>query len=102
MKDMGNYISVEEAVKHLRGGAMEKYPASFCMGLLAAAGELKELPAADVRPVVRGEWKPHYTVSRGIKKQDGYDGSCCGRWVKVKTKFCPNCGADMKGGQDNG
>lgn len=31
------------------------------------------LPAADVRPVVRGKWHN-----------------------RIKTNFCPNCGADMR------
>ena len=52
---------------------------------------IKELPSADVRPVVRGRW---------------VDGKCdnCGEhapyWCLATTfhesNFCPNCGADMR------
>lgn len=45
----------------------------------------------------KGEWKPHYINNCGIKKQSGYNATCCGRWSNVKTPFCPNCGADMRG-----
>ena len=56
---------------------------------------IREIPAADVRPVVRGEWilydSPHT------------DCKCCSncKWIVAPSEadifaFCPNCGADMK------
>ena len=54
---------------------------------------IKNLPAADVAPVVHGEWRW------------AEDGHCkctvCGQYatvkrVVIKTNFCPNCGADMR------
>jgi hypothetical protein len=52
---------------------------------------MKRIPAADVRPVTRGEWIDHQE----------------GRWIyakcsecetvhDVRSNFCPNCGADMR------
>lgn len=62
---------------------------------------LDEVPAADVRPVVRGKW---------IRRCDSIFAGCpnCGCEVmQIKTSvfrdgkgridFCPNCGADMRG-----
>lgn len=48
-----------------------------------------ELPAADVRPVVRGKWK------------HGVCQTCFFDWASVSPiagvpNFCPNCGADMR------
>lgn len=49
------------------------------------------ISAADVRPVVRGEWLP---------AKDGYYGhvmcSACHKIESHETDFCPNCGADMR------
>ena len=56
--------------------------------------ELENLPPADVRPVVRGEWIG--------------DGDCiiCSNcktaYTFMGSNFCPNCGADMRGGDADG
>ena len=58
-------------------------------------GEIKEIPADDVAPVVHGKWlKPEYEYHVGIC-------SLCG-CVPLKPAFrstpynyCPNCGAKM-------
>ncbi len=66
-----------------------------------------EIPAADVRPVVRGKWVPDYDTSEydfdGITPlsepqefQDGWQCSLCGGYMPHKTNFCPICGADMR------
>lgn len=55
----------------------------------------------DVRENVRGEWIKH-DIYQGIVPW-GHDCSVCGHWFvvgeeKIKDyKFCPNCGADMRG-----
>ena len=55
-----------------------------------------EVPAADVRPVVRGKWKHDGSdwKNRFICDQCGY------KWFfnAEEAHFCPNCGADMRGG----
>lgn len=60
------------------------------------------LPAADVRPVVRGRWvgnKRHQSCSECHMTYcvpDGQDGEL----DMTAYHFCPNCGADMKEEQD--
>lgn len=67
---------------------------------------LDNIPAADVVPIVHGEWvRPHW-------KNSDYccDCSVCGneamhreyKWNKKGIyPICPNCGARMDGGADN-
>lgn len=53
---------------------------------------INAIPAADVRPVVKGRW---------IRKDSRFCYACseCGEmWAYHDAfKFCPNCGADMRG-----
>lgn len=63
--------------------------------------EVQLLPAADVRPVVRGKWEQ-------TKDEFGFYNKCsaCGKEYYcgpiAPFNFCPNCGADMRGGDGNG
>lgn len=59
---------------------------------------IETLPAADVRPVVRGRWieKPYLLGTTNVC-------SVCGENYGMphgKYNFCPNCGADMRGGDE--
>lgn len=68
---------------------------------------VRDVPTADVAPVVHGEWvRPHWRNSNFC-----YDCSVCGnevmhqeyRWRDKKIyPICPWCGAKMDGGADNG
>ena len=49
------------------------------------------LPAADVREVKMGKWIAWYGAVRCTE---------CGHDTIKKTNFCPNCGADMRGEED--
>jgi hypothetical protein len=56
----------------------------------SAYDALNAIPAADVRPVVRGEW-------RKIGKTGCiFVCSACDKTFPCKTHYCPNCGADMR------
>lgn len=74
-----------EAVKHAWAKGLE--PSQY----------IEALPAADVAPVVNGEW---------LLRHEGYghywECSVCHTnpciYVTEHTKFCPNCGAKMDGG----
>lgn len=60
---------------------------------------LLDAPVADVRPVVRGRCS-----CVGSKNGRGgiYVCSACNGSYPYKTKFCPNCGADMREVGGNG
>lgn len=62
--------------------------------LTAMEDGLSDIPAADVRPVVYGEWVSHY--HSGIEVKDGFVSTCCDMWNNRKSDFCPHCGADMR------
>lgn len=68
-----------------------------------AEENIRNLPAADVRPVVRGKWKPSMcgTVNGPIQDRDEWYGplflcSECGADMIGASNYRPNCGADMR------
>ena len=102
---MSDYIGREAALDALRtvfdteawdctdGGHLIRYEDAECA--------LKEITAADVRPVVRGEWLLDTVYPSGVKKFRcsicGYDRTVHERYEGVfQLNFCPNCGADMR------
>ena len=49
----------------------------------------------------KGEWIPMYDRWGDIATTVcGYECSKCGEWNADNDKFCPNCGADMRGGKE--
>ena len=61
-------------------------------------GILENIPAADVRPAVRGRWIKHNATH--VQKGGMYlECSCCHEYITVLGHvfdYCPNCGADMR------
>lgn len=55
-----------------------------------------------LRPVVRGEW---VLINDHVNIGDGCHMECsvCGVWKRdrIKSPFCQECGADMRGGESN-
>ena len=92
---MSDYISREAAIKAIEErscyncGAIPKN-CEMCRTRDHIKAVLS-VPAADVRPVVRGHW--YETDLRCVFKC-----SNCGKlFGTVKYNHCPNCGADMRG-----
>lgn len=59
----------------------------------------KDTPAADVAPVKHGEWEE---IRDAYRQLEGWMCKKCGRETKAKENYCPNCGAKMDGGENNG
>lgn len=97
------YIEREPIIQFIEHGLNEK---KFGYDAIEILGEIQFTPAADVAPVKHGEWKG-YTHSKfyGLDKDDNpiyrdgvlYYCSECRRRSIIKTSYCPNCGADMRG-----
>ena len=86
------YLDSEKVIMLLRKDLICKYPSSFSFGLWAAADEITKMDGEDVRPVVRGKWRPYSPLT------DTYECDKCGYQVideSFRTNFCPNCGAMM-------
>ena len=60
--------------------------------------EIEQLPTADVRENVRGEWITTYLdhVAIGERPKILYC-SVCNQCIAYPTNYCPNCGAEMRG-----
>lgn len=75
----------------------------YTSGFDDAVTRVENFPAADVAPVRHGHWEltgADKYGRGGIWKCTGRDG--CGKFYPYKCDFCPNCGAKMDGGVDDG
>ena len=75
------------------------------MNLAEMRERLERIPAADVRPVVRGHWigtKEAEDMGDIMKEFTCSVCGCC-EWDCTESEsfnFCPKCGADMRGTDD--
>ena len=60
--------------------------------------ELQDIPAADVAPVVHGEWVKEVYIDPYGADWTKYRCNLCGRVEIKKEPYC-NCGAKMDGGK---
>ena len=76
-----------------REAAIESLPVAWDSAIYA----LRNMPSADVAPVVHGRWIEQEKYTFGVM----YDCSICGNRILDtghSWKYCPNCGAIMDGG----
>ena len=80
-----------------RKAAFDAAPEHFCDSARTLEA-IETLPAADVRPVVRGRWE-WMGPCRDSGGRLWATCTACGIRQRLGdfTMFCPNCGADMKG-----
>ena len=103
---MSEYRKLEDIIKALR--EVYNTPAGHSTGLIAlvyAAKTIEDLPAADVVERKRGEWGCErvdfsVAVSPGAYVISSPTCSVCGYHAIDATNYCPNCGAEMRGGKD--
>ena len=92
---MKDYIEREAACELLAMALDDDWEPEY------AANRMNEIPAADVRPVVRGKWErtdayPHRLYCSICYKTYLKNDELLERW-EFPLNFCPNCGADMRG-----
>jgi hypothetical protein len=83
-----------------------EYAQGIACGAALAKTYVEQLPSADVRPVIKGKWvseiRHHKTNDEEFDYWYTYC-SVCGCHKRISwfdAKFCPNCGADMRGDTD--
>ena len=74
------------------------YRKTYSSGVTAMVHAIGKTPTIEAEPVVHGEWVPHNRMTRSPLVVN-YACSECGK-DGHKTNFCPNCGADMRGDQN--
>ena len=96
---MAEYIEREALsaeVYKLRMEAFRNNDQKACGCYNNAYVAIVKAPAADVAPVVHGRWIPFHSTAAG----DIQYCSACEIGCTWKPNYCPNCGADMRGGND--
>lgn len=75
----------------------------------ARVADIRDMPAADVAPVVHGRWISWEKAGNFVPSPDRHECSVCHDAAQVLVNgfellsdYCPNCGAKMDGGTDNG
>lgn len=95
---MAEYIEKQVAIDALHEAYEARNPTQNAI-MDKATMVIFRLPPADVRPVKSGRWV------YGIVRADipiPLECSACEWQVTRRTNFCPNCGADMRGGDADG
>ena len=101
---MAEFIDKQAAIDSLLGWAAqltETYGKNdeYVKCLERAANNIEQIPAADVRPVVKAIWKHVKWVVDEEWQEGGYWISRCSNCsmpYHTETPFCPHCGADRR------
>lgn len=90
---MAKYIDRESALRAIHGqrGPCRSFAQNQMLDYLRAG--ILRIPAADVAPVVHGQWLSHYRS--GVTVAAGFVSSCCDMWAERWSNYCPHCGAKM-------
>ena len=72
----------------------------FLRGIATAITEIEDSPAVDAVEVVHGAWEPCAIQPNGFV--GSYRCTACGNASINDSNYCPNCGAKMKGENEDG
>ena len=86
---MAEYIKREDAIAVFGDIHPLDYNAS------AYVNAIKNLPSADVAPVVHGRWRRTPMACYGGGVITEYECSVCEEHQVAESPYCPNCGARM-------
>ena len=90
---MAEYIERDAAIRVVNGQS------SLTMTRSSLIDSISKLPAADVAPVVRGQWEPGNPICP-VCGGDKFKDLDADIWCDWQPDFCPNCGAKMDGGNE--
>lgn len=95
---MAEYVTKEQVIDWFRpyGHMDESIPYETMVS------DLRGMPAADVAPVRHGRWERVIPSKSAAKWSTKVSCSNCHSAGYAHHKYCPNCGAKMDGGADNG
>ena len=86
-------------IKRIYCGDCDSHNGVMCRvcGYMDAMDIIDDAPATYAQPVKQGRW------IKGMLDGDGYHCSECRVWKKqiAAAHYCPNCGAEMNGGDDH-
>ena len=99
---MGDYISRDSVINAVlelaKEPSIQKSPDTV-NGLLGAYNILYEFPSADVRENIHGEWIDGMYEKCSVCGMEFLDDIINLAPDMGYPNFCPNCGADMRGGK---
>ena len=94
---MSEYIEREALLKE----AVKDKAISACIAdIVDVRNLINDAPAADVVEVRHGVWQKSLVLQTDTSALYEYTCSECAIVSGVDCNFCPNCGADMRGGKN--
>lgn len=110
---MGDLIDRNGAVEILRAKANITVCMDIQMGYESSARIIEHIPAVDAEPVRHGKWIWNengmdwnigaWVCSEcGMRNENIHSDMKLNPYIWAGTKYCPNCGARMDGGEKDG